>query len=253
MIAKLERLTELSGPDRTALENLSGSTQSFAANVDLIRQGTRHETALLIVEGWACRYKLLPDGSRQIVGFAIPGDLCEAQIFTGWRTDHAVATLGAATVSMIPINQILAAMDQRPRLARAFWLAALVDASVLREWLVNAGRRAPYDQVAHLLCEMWLRMKSVGLVSASSRFSLPLTQSDLADAMGLTPVTVNRVLQKLRQEALITLAGGKLTVLDIDRLMTLSGFDPSYLHLLQRQPAGVRPAGVSSRNAEKPS
>ena len=212
------------------------------AGGDLIGDGERPDEVLLLVEGWACRYKLLPDGKRQITAFLIPGDLCDVHIFVLRQMDHSIGLLGPAQVAFIPGPLMLDTMDQHPRIARALWWATLVDEAVLRAWLVNLGRREPFERVAHLLCELWLRARNVGLVSPADRFSLPVTQAELADAMGLTTATVNRVLQRLRAEDLITLAGGELTLLDAERLMQVSGFDASYLHGERERPG---PGGAS--------
>jgi CRP-like cAMP-binding protein len=147
--------------------------------------------------------------------------------------DHGIVALTPAAVAFIPHAVIEQLPLRRPELARALWWATLVDEAVLRAWIVNIGRRDAFEGVAHLLCELHVRLRHVGLVQDHS-FDLPLTQEDLADALGLTPVHTNRVLQRLRSEGLITLRGGHLTILDAEGLRRAAGFDPNYLHVRQR-------------------
>ena len=229
-LAKLNAFADLTSEDRAALVALPARTVRRRAGEELIREGDRPEHVHLLVEGWACRYKLLPDGSRQIVAYLIPGDLCDIHVFILRTMDHGIALLSDATVGLIEPQAMLDVLDTRPRVARALYWATLVDEAISREWLLNVSRREPYERVAHLFCEMWMRMTTVGLVT-DDRFALPLTQAELGDTVGLTPVTVNRVLQKLRAEALITLKGGELEILDMGRLKQVAGFDDNYLHL----------------------
>lgn len=121
-------------------------------------------------------------------------------------------------------------MDDHRDIERALWWATLVDEAVLREWLTSMGQRDAFSRIAHLLVELWLRMRAIGL-AANDSFSLPLTQTDLGDALGLTPVHINRTLQRLRGDGLITLERKQLTIHGPDRLMELAGFEPNYLHL----------------------
>lgn len=239
LITKLERFAALDDTDRAALAHLSEDVRDIGGG-DLIGEGERPDDVLLLVEGWACRYTLLPDGKRQITAFLIPGDLCDVHIFVLAQMDHSIGLLCPARVAFIPGQLMLDTMDRHPRIARALWWATLVDEAVLREWLVNLGRREPFERVAHLLCELWLRMRNVGLVSPADRLDLPVTQAELADAMGLTTATVNRVLQRLRAKDLISLQEGQLTLLDAERLMAVSDFDASYLHgERERRPGSV--------------
>jgi CRP-like cAMP-binding protein len=183
----------------------------------------------LILEGWAARYKILPDGRRQFTAFLIPGDFCDLHVTILKQMDHGILALTSVTVASIPHGEMNELTESRPELTRALWWATLVDEGVLRAWLVNLGRREAYERVAHLMCEMHARMKNVGLVHGGA-FELPLTQEQLADALGLTAVHVNRMLKRLRDEGLIRTGSKTLTILDADALGKASGFDPSYLH-----------------------
>lgn len=237
LLRKLEGLVALSDEEKQALEAACTRKIVRKAGEDLIQEGQRPECVHLLLEGWAFRYKLLPDGGRQIMAYLIPGDLCDIHIFILKQMDHSIGLLSDATVSLIPEKAMVALLDTHPRLARALFWATLVDEAILREWLTNTLRREPFERVAHLLSEMWLRMKAVGLVQGDT-FDLPLTQTELGDTMGLNSVTINRVLQRLRAEELITLKGGRLAILDAKRLMAVSNFNSNYLHLDPRKPVG---------------
>jgi len=229
---KLEAFGPLPEADRRLLDELIQPTQEFGPRVDLIREGDAPKDVNLILAGFACRYKMLPDGTRQIVAYLVPGDFCDFHVFILKAMDHTIATLSRCTVVKISRTRILELM-QRPAIARAFWWAVLVDEATLREWLINVGARTAEQRVAHLLCELLLRLETVGLTNGNT-YELPITQAELADTVSLTSVHVNRVLQRLRQDGLINLKGRHLVILDIVRLKAVSGFNPNYLHLSDR-------------------
>jgi CRP-like cAMP-binding protein len=235
LVTKLESVARLSEGDRIALAGLCDDPREMGARSIVIREGERPDHVHLMVEGWAARYKLLPDGSRQITAFLIPGDFCDFHITILREMDHSITTLTRAKVAYIPRLK-LEAITERPSLVRAFWWATLVDEAVLRAWIVNVGRRDAFEAIGHLMCELYVRMRNVGLTSDHC-FELPLTQEELGDALGLTPVHVNRVLQRMRADELISLKGGMLTIHDYRRLEAASGFNPNYLHIAQRPEA----------------
>ncbi|MBJ6125539.1 Crp/Fnr family transcriptional regulator [Microvirga splendida] len=226
---KLEAFGPLPDADRLLLDEVVRPVRAVGPRVDLIREGEAPSDVILILEGFACRYKILPPGRRQIMAYLVPGDFCDLHVFILKAMDHTIATLSPCTVVKIPRAQILALMD-RPAIARAFWWVALVDEATVREWLVNVGARKAELRLAHLLCELLLRLETVGMTDGDT-YELPITQAELADTVGLTPVHVNRVLQRLRRDGLITLKGKHLVILDIARLKAFSGFNPNYLHL----------------------
>jgi CRP-like cAMP-binding protein len=235
LFAKLETLADLPEGDRRALMSVCGEAREVEARRSIIREGDRPDHVHLMVEGWAARYKLLPDGARQITAFLIPGDFCDHHVTILGEMDHGITTLTKAKVAFIPRGEMDSLTD-RPKLAKALWWASLVDEAVLRSWIVSIGRRDAFEGVGHLMCELYVRMKNVGLVEDHS-FELPLTQEELADALGLTPVHINRVLKRMRAEELITLKGGTLHILDYERLAQATGFNPNYLHMEGRRPA----------------
>ena len=229
LINGLERIGSLSDQERSLLEGASFAVQHMGGNRDLVREGDRPSHCSLLLDGFACRYKTLENGQRQIVAFHVPTEFCDLTSLILGTLDYSVATLTPAKVVSIPHATILGWITQLPSLGDLLWQATLVDASVAREWVVNAGRRTAYQRTAHLLCELSLQMRSAGQANERT-CRLPLTQVVLADALGLTPVHVNRTLRWLRGEDLIEFSGGVLTVLDWPGLKRAGGFAPAYLH-----------------------
>ena len=226
---KLEAFAPLPEADKRLLDAVIREARDVGPREDLIREGDAPSDVRLILAGFACRYKRLAGGRRQIMAYLVPGDFCDLHVFILKAMDHTIATLSPCRVVDIPRPRILE-MTERPALGRALWWAALVDEATLREWLVNIGARPAEQRVAHLLCELLLRLRTVGLANGDS-YELPITQAELADTVGLTNVHVNRVLQRLRGDGLITLRGKHLVILDVERLNAFSGFTPNYLHL----------------------
>jgi CRP-like cAMP-binding protein len=229
---KLEAFVSLSDADKRLLDDVARRPRLVGAREDLIREGEDPADVYLILEGFACRYKMLADGRRHIMAYLVPGDFGDLHVFILKAMDHSLATLSPCRVVALPRPRILE-MFERPVLARALWWCSLVDEAVLREWLVNIGARTAEERVAHLLCELLLRLRTVGLADGTT-YELPITQAEIADTMGLSHVHVNRVLQRLRREKLISLKSGSLVILDLARLKTFAGFNPNYLHLGER-------------------
>ncbi len=204
----------------------------MASHEDVIREGDVPDDVHLITSGFACRYKSLPDGSRQIFAYLVPGDLCDLHVFILREMDHSIGTLSACTVVDIPRDAILRLTD-RPAIARALWWATLVDEATLREWIVNMGRRRAEERVAHFLCELFARLEIVGLADENG-YELPLTHADIGDTVGLSNVHVNRSLQTLRGMGLVTLRQRVIVIDDFHRLMDYAAFNPNYLHVTER-------------------
>jgi CRP-like cAMP-binding protein len=234
---KLEGLADLSLDDRALLDEALRRTRLVERKMTLVHEGDRPETLHLIVDGFACRSKHMPDGGRQIVAYLLPGDFCDLQAYMLDFVDDTVTTLSDCLVAEIPRHTV-AALLARPAIAAALWRTTLTDTAVLREWLANNGRREGEKRIAHLICELYVRLRGVGLVDGHA-FHLPLSQEDIADAAGLSTVHVNRCLQALRAEGLISLKGGALTILDPTGLARLSGFKPDYLRAAKGQPEGL--------------
>jgi CRP-like cAMP-binding protein len=226
---KLNAAAALSDDDKRAVNDLCSRVRTIAAKQDIIGEGDKPDHVHVMMEGWAARYKIVGDGGRQITAFLIPGDFCDLHVTILGEMDHGILALTPTKVAYVPHKVMEELPRERPELVRALWWATLVDEAVLRSWIVNIGRREAAERVAHLFCELHARMKLVGLVE-DDQFDLPLTQEVIADALGLTPVHVNRMLQRLRSDGLIQLGGGELTILDIAGLRRLADFDPNYLH-----------------------
>ena len=241
LLRKLRSFCSLDPEDAALIAGIADRPHVVAAREDIIREGDVPRDVHLITSGFAIRYKLLPDGTRQIFAYLLPGDFCDLHVFILDEMDHGIAALSPCTVVDIPRGAILRLIE-RPAIARAFWWVTLVDESTLREALVNIGRRQAEERVGHFLCELLARLEVVGLVSDNS-YELPITQSELADTMGLSTVHINRVLQQLRGSKFITFDAKKLTILDVHGLKRFSGFNPNYLHLARYR---AKPVTTSS-------
>ncbi|CAO4172253.1 Crp/Fnr family transcriptional regulator [Methylorubrum extorquens] len=233
LIRKLESITTLTDEQRQAIESLPVRTYDLCARQDIVRDGDKPSHCCLILEGWACRYKLLGDGRRQILSFHIPGDVPDLQSLHVHTMDHGLATLTKATVAFIPHENLLDLTLRHPSVGALLWRETLIDAAIFRQWMVGMGRRSAFEQVAHIFCELYLKLQAVGLAE-HYRCPLPITQIDLADALGLTSVHINRVLKEMRGRSLITLRGHTLVIEAWDELLRVAEFDPMYLQLEHR-------------------
>ena len=229
LIRKLGGFTDLSGTEVAALCNATGRAREFRARHDIIREGDKPGPVFVMLEGWAFRYKILADGNRQIMAFLMPGDCSNLNIGMLDEMDHSVQTACRARVAAIPRAEITALVADHPGIARALSLAQLTDEATLRAWIICMGRRSTLARVAHLLCELYLRARLTGL-SDGHGLELPVSQIVLADSLGMTPVHFSRVLRKLRDAKVVTLTRGSLTILDLEGLIDIAGFDQNYLH-----------------------
>jgi CRP-like cAMP-binding protein len=227
---RLDAFTRLSSDDKAAIAKISNTSRVIAPRRDLIREGENPKFAHLMLDGWACRYKTLPDGRRQIVAFFVPGDFCDLNVYVLRQMDHSVGAITRLSVADISREDMDRLTARYPRVAQALWWEALVNAAIQREWTFNVGQRTAYERIAHLLTELFLRLRTVKMTNGTS-CDFPLTQNDLADATGLTAVHVNRTLQELRRDGLIELERRQLTILDMQRLMEAAMFNSNYLHL----------------------
>jgi CRP-like cAMP-binding protein len=227
---RLDAFSRLSAEDREAVATLASNARDFGPRRDIIREGERTNAVHLVVSGWGCLYKSLPDGRRQIVGFVVPGDFCDLNAYVLTRTDCSIASITRMRMAEIALEQMDALTLGRPKIARALLRDQLVSDSIQREWTLNIGQRSAYERIAHLLTELFLRLRLVGLTQGES-CDLPLTQSDIAEAMGLTAVHVNRTLQELRRDGLVVLERKRLQIPDLDHLIDAAKFSPVYLHL----------------------
>ena len=239
-VAKIERRSNLPPEARKALLALPVRNRRFGTYQDIVREGDRPGESCFVLEGLVSRYRTLPNGSRQILSFHMPGDMIDLQSALIIVADHGIRTHMPTVLVAIPHEDILRVAAEHPAVARAFWFDTLVDAAIFREWTVNVGRRSTRERAAHLLLEFAVRSEAAGL-SSGSGFELPVSQNDLADALGITPVHMNRTMQWLRGERLIRTHMRTVEIEDWEAMVKLAGFDPVYLH-----PEGPRaaPAGL---------
>ena len=243
----MEQYTRFSDEERRMLDDLVSERQvSHAPREDIIREGTHSPDCHVVLSGLACRYTILPNGSRQIMAFLVPGDLCDAEIFILDEMDHNVSALSQTTTALIS-GETMRKLLHTGHVAEALWWGTMTDLGVLRERIVDHGRRDARTRIAHLLYELLVRYRVVG-AARDDTLDFPITQTELADATGMTAVHANRILQDLRNEGLITLRDKSLTVLDPKRLKEVSGFNARYLHL---QRAHDRRDGVADRVGDR--
>ena len=199
----------------------------------IVRAGTTLSSSTLLLEGIVCRYKDLADGQRQIMELHVAGDFVDLHGFLLKQLDHNVGTMTPVRVATFPHDALRGITETHPHLGRMLWFSTLLDAAIHREKILSIGRRSALARIAHIFCELAIRLRLVGL-GTETGYELPLTQADLADVTGLTSVHVNRMLKKLRDENLLTFRGGTVAIGDWDRLQRIAEFDPTYLHLERR-------------------
>ena len=219
----------LSREERQALEDAASPAKTVASNVDLVREGERAHSLFIVVEGWACRYTVTKDGGRQLPALLVPGDVGNLDSLLFDRLDYGVRTLTRAMVVALPRDRVLALAAQHPGIARTFTWLALVENAILGKWALSLGRRSAKERLAHLLCELSVRLDRDD--GDESSFAFPLTQEQVADALGLTSVHVNRVMQQLRTEGMVATASRTMTLSNLPGLRQIGGFDPRYLHV----------------------
>lgn len=228
-IDKLNSFVQLTATEIAALSVLTSKPRPYPSKVDLIREGDKPGPVFVILDGWACRYKILPKGTRQITAFLIPGDCCDLHIGMVAEMDHSIQAITPCTVATISRADMDTLLEAHPNIARAMYIAQLIDEGTLRSWIVSMGRRSSLERVAHLMCELYLRAFVVGDTN-SQETALPLSQIILADALGMTPVHINRVLKELRLSGAMSIRRRHLVVTDPVKLVQVAGFDENYLH-----------------------
>jgi CRP-like cAMP-binding protein len=232
LILKLEARDDLSDEERRVVSSIIEEPSLVGAREDLVREGDRPTSSTLVIEGFAGRYKVLENGSRQITAVHGPGDFIDLHSFLLKKMDHGVVTLTSCRLAKASHEALKKVTETHPHLARMFSLMTLIDGAIHREWLVSMGRRGALGHIAHLLCEIYKQLEIVNLAH-DGRFIFPVTQSDLADMLGLSTVHVNRVLQELRAKQLIEWQGPKVRILDWAGLTATAEFDGVYLNLFK--------------------
>lgn len=228
-LAKIERRRSLSDRARKAFLALPLQMHSYDLYRDIMKEGDRPTRCCLIIDGVVSRYKVLKNGSRQINSFHFAADMVDLHASLLTVADSGIRTHTPTTLVTIDCENILDLAAEYPEWARAFWFDTLIDSSIFREWTVNIGRRTAAARVAHLLLEIAARLEQIGQSDGRS-FFLPITQSDLADAVGLSAVHTNRSFQRLRQSGAIRTHGRNIVIEDYPALASEASFDPVYLH-----------------------
>lgn len=222
----------LSREERDVLAEAFGSPRSLHANADLVREGESSDAISIVTEGWACRYTTTRDGGRQLTALLVPGDVGNLDSLLLEPLHYGVRTLTKAVVVALPRDRASELAAQHPGIARTFTWLALVENTILSKWAQSLGRRTAKERLAHLLCELSVRLG--GEHGNTSSFAYPLTQEHVADALGLTSVHLNRTMQALRGNGLIETCQRTITLLDVARLRQIAGFDPRYLQAAVR-------------------
>ncbi len=233
-LRRLRKRDTIGAPEERAIREMVSETRRVGAHKVLIHQGEKLEQSVLLIDGWLARAVDMPAGDRHIAELHVPGDFADLHGFTLKRLDHDVIALTESIIGLVPHERLTQLTDRFPHLARVYWFSTNVDASIQRQWAVSLGRRDAISGMAHLFCELLLRLEVAGKTQGLS-YDFPLTQDQLASCLGLTPVHVNRTLQALRRQSLIELENKRLTILNFSQLQKTGDFDASYLYL-DRQP-----------------
>lgn len=231
LVEKLSYRSKLDAEDRAAILALPFKVRLVERNHFVVREREQASHSCLMLSGYSVRTKIVGPGNRQIVSIHMKGEMVDLQNSLLKTADHSVQMLTASKVALIPRQDIIDVVINRPNVGLAMWIDTLVDASIFREWVANVGRRDARTRIAHLLCEFSLRLKSAGL-GEDGQYELPMTQEQLGDATGLTAVHVNRTIKALEAEGLINRTNPRsIYIGDWRKLAETGDFDSNYLHM----------------------
>ncbi|MGA0543993.1 Crp/Fnr family transcriptional regulator [Brevundimonas sp. VNH65] len=230
VVEKLRRRDIISDEEMAALDGILEPPRRAAAGTDIVPEKAITTQSTLLLSGFSGRYSTLADGGRQITEINVAGDFVDLHSLLMKHMDHGVVALSDCVYAAAPHARLIELTERYPHLTRLLWLDTIIDAAVHRQWLVAMGRRSGLAHLAHLLCEMFLRLQVIGHVRGMA-FELPLTQSVLGDVLGLSTVHVNRLISQLRAESLVSWSQFQVQILDWDRLAAVAEFDPAYLRL----------------------
>jgi len=233
-LLKLRARHEIGNEEERAIREAVSEIVRHPADTTVVHAGVTLHFSILLLEGMMCRYKDLSNGQRQITALHVAGDFVDLHGFVLHHLDHSLMTLTRCRVAHVPHERLTEITRTFPHLTRMLWFSTCLDGSIHREWMVSIGRRTAIARVAHLFCELHARLAVVGLADDTS-FALPITQAELAECVGLTPVHVNRVLRQLREGGTIEFRSSRATILDRARLEQIAEFDPGYLYLRRRR------------------
>lgn len=230
LVRKLDQWNPLSDDDCNAVRALPFTRRQLKAGEHVVWDGDRPQNACLILSGFAYRYKVAGNGGRQIMSIHMKGDIVDLQNSLLGVADHNVQMLSAGHIALIPVEAVRDIAFSHPAVGMGMWYETLVEGSIFREWILNIGRRNAIVRVGHLLCEFAMRMEASEL-GKQTEYELPITQEQLADAVALTSVHVNRTLMKLEELGYISRTRRRITINDWHKMAVLADFQPRYLHL----------------------
>jgi CRP-like cAMP-binding protein len=241
IVRRLETRIRLDAEDIAAIHALPVQHRTMEPAGYMVREGEKVDHCLLLLAGFAYRHKITGDGGRQIIAIHMPGEFLDLQNSLLGVADHNVQALTRCDVASVPVEALRKLYVERPRVGQAMWIDTLVDAAIYREWIVNVGRRDSMSRLSHLLCEIALRLEEAGL-AVDHRYELPMTQEQLADCTGLTPVHVNRVLKELGRMGLINRDKRSVEIIEWERLQQIGDFSTRYLHFEAGGPTNLQSA-----------
>jgi len=233
LLLKLRRRDDVSAEEEATLRGAIADVKDVAADVTIVRADMDLHVSNILIDGLMCRYKDLGNGERQITELHVPGDFVDLHSFPLKRLDHNVMSLVPCRFALVPHDRLHAITETQPHLTRLLWFMTALDAAIHREWQLSLGRRTSLARIAHLFCELQARLDVVGLTQGSS-YRLPLTQVDLAECLGLTPIHVNRTLRELRSQGLVTFRSKLVSIDNYDGLKRIAEFNADYLYLDKR-------------------
>lgn len=228
-VRRLNSLHPLQAHEAAAVLSLVHEITPVPSHHEILPEGRPARHAMVLLDGLACHFRVLESAQRQITGFVVPGDFCDFGFLSSSPVRETVMSLGPALVGRIDLGQFSTLAEKLPNIALAAMRGASVEQARTRELVVTLGARDALRRLAHFLCEMYTRLSVVGLVRDSGRFNLSMTQADLGEALGLSTVHINRTVQHLRRQKLITMGHGEVTIEDYTGLAALAGFDTRYL------------------------
>jgi CRP-like cAMP-binding protein len=233
-LKKLRLRTTISPDDERVIRDLVSEHRQVPPDEMLVRAGEYLDHSMLLLDGWLVRSKDLPSGDRQILEIHLPGDFADLHSFTLKRLDHDIVSITECIVGLVPHERLINLTEDYPHLTRVYWLSTNIDAAIAREMALSLGQRSAISRMAHLFCELHLRLEVVGK-TRDDTFEFPLTQRELSECLGLTVVHVNRTLQELRRRQIVEAENRHITILDRAALEAIAEFDPGYLQLEKRR------------------
>lgn len=234
LLLKLNAHDIVQPAEADALAAVLNESRSYPARKVIVQRGKEIPFSTLLLKGMVCRYKDLSNGERQISALHVPGDFVDLHSFSLKKLDHSILTMTPCEVVIVQHAALKKITEELPHLTRMLWFLTNLDAAMHREWETSLGRRDAAARAAHLLCELHTRLQVIGLADAAG-YELRLTQTDLAECLGLTPVHVNRTLRQLRESGLVEIKDRRVNILDRQGLERIAEFRPDYLYLQRRE------------------